>query len=164
MLDQDKIEQRDSILNQIENALECLSLEVGNNTPIRIVGGVATDLLDPEDRLASIEPFVKEVQRFCVDAKTRFLAVEINPQYSIFAVDVNNHYYDYATAHIVLKALETYILKLVERPRMHRDSTWDRYMAERLAEMHNIRGWEPFPLVEDFTKPPVYTTPRSLDP
>ncbi|GLA67157.1 hypothetical protein AtubIFM54640_010134 [Aspergillus tubingensis] len=137
-------------------------------TCFRLVGDTPTAILESEDFLTSILPFVTKVQesvnRCRPDAKTRFLALRIVSRHSYFVVDVNNVDYDYETAHEVTTAIPVYVLRLSRHVKIARKPTEDDNLAKILAAMHQGHGNDPLPLVDDYTKPVVYDKPRGLRP
>lgn len=165
MLEHEKTEYRDFVLNQTNSLLEAVPKD---HAPIRVVGQIPTNILNPEDCLASIRPFVTEVQVsvgiHCAGAKTCFVAAETHSRYTFFVVDINNVGYNYDTAHQDSTAIPVFVLRLSRRPSFLRDPKQDQYLAQRLANMHRAHGDKPLPLFDNFTKHIEYGSPRGLRP
>ncbi|PWY96420.1 hypothetical protein BO94DRAFT_9425 [Aspergillus sclerotioniger CBS 115572] len=152
-------------LNQIPNIMNNF-LHATDSTPLRIVGDTPTNALDSEDYLSSITAIVRNVTKSVhhshPDTQTRFLAAAIYERHSYFVLDLNNTHYDYKTAHTDLTPIPVYVLRLSRRPRIFRFQPEDTRLAERLADMHRGRGYEPLPLFEDHHGIVQYRSPRGL--
>ncbi|PYH74408.1 uncharacterized protein BO88DRAFT_459838 [Aspergillus vadensis CBS 113365] len=162
---------RDRILHQIHGLLFEVLRESEDTGPMRILGDTPNSILDPKDYLASIRPFVTEIQNciheFDANSKTCFIAVNIYPgKHSYFVVDLNNTEYDYQTAHECKTfPVPVHILRLSKRnpPRIYRKRELDGQLAETLRIMHNGHGQDPLPLVDNYCDPNrQYSNPRSL--
>ncbi|KAI9369559.1 hypothetical protein BJX61DRAFT_536317 [Aspergillus egyptiacus] len=133
---------------------------------MRLVGDTPTALLDSDDYLKSVLPFVTKAQdsiKICYpDAETRFLALRIQKRHSYFVVDINNSDYDYETAHEDATLIPVYLLRLSRHVRISRQPMQDRDLARILATMYWGHGNDPLPLVDDYTKSVVYHSPRGL--
>lgn len=158
---------RDHIMNQIPNVIKDF-LEVVNPTPVRILGDTPNYVLDSNDYLESIRPFVSKVQEtvceHCPNARTCFVAVNIYPgKHSYFALDLNNFEYNYETAHNDTTPIPVYVLRLsVKKVRLYRNERLDATLAETLATMHNGHGDDPLPFVDDYNQLVEYYKPRSI--
>ncbi|KAL2830944.1 hypothetical protein BJY01DRAFT_226862 [Aspergillus pseudoustus] len=160
-------ETRSLIASQIQHIMDQF---FQTTTPIRfrLLGDTPTAILDPEDYLTSIEPFVTKVQQSVItcrpDAETRFLALRILSRHSYFVVDVNNFDYNYETAHEVTTCVPVYVLRMSIHVKISRRPSEDEKVAKILATMHWGHGDDPLPLVDDYTKSVVYASPRGLRP
>ncbi|WEW56193.1 hypothetical protein PRK78_001630 [Emydomyces testavorans] len=132
---------------------------------IRIVADIPTDVLRSGDYLTSasdfIKPFVKEWES---KHMTRLLVVDVYPRHTYVVVDINNHQYDYDTAHKQTFTVPVYILRLSRR-----DSKWaffrraieDQRLAATIAELHRCNGYNPLPFLADHIQGSVYLSPRT---
>lgn len=86
---------------------------IGEHHTIRIVADVPTNFLRFEDLPASAFDLIK---RFLIEWEvhdpTRPHAVDLCPRHAYIVVDINNHRYDYDTAHEQTFVLPVYILRL----------------------------------------------------
>ncbi|PYI34317.1 hypothetical protein BP00DRAFT_413215 [Aspergillus indologenus CBS 114.80] len=157
-------ETRSLIASQIQHTMDQF-FQTTIPTRFRLVGDTPTAILDSEDYLTSIEPFVTKVQQsvnYCrPDAETRFLALRIVSRHSYFVVDVNNIDYDYETAHEVTTSIPVYVLRLSRHVKITRNPTEDENLAWILATMHRGHGNDPLPLVDDYTRP-VVSQPQQI--
>ncbi|RDW58551.1 uncharacterized protein DSM5745_11242 [Aspergillus mulundensis] len=168
-MERSKQEYRERILAQITEVISEALHELDSHRAVRILGDTPNSILDAEDYLASIHPFVSTVQQ-CLqqnnaDNKSRFLAASIYPgKHSYFIVDLNNANYNYETAHECKTPIPVYVLRLSKRaPTIRRAPTLDVHLAVVLAKMHNSHGRDPLPLFEDHNDPNLaFSNPRSL--
>ena len=125
-------------------------------------------LLNPEDYIGSIRPFITKTEDAIHDSrsdiKTCFVAANIYPgKHSYFALDVNHVNEDYETAHTDMTLIPVYHLRLSKRKfSIARQPTLDGTVAQRIREMHNGHGDDPLPLLDDFTRMTGYCNPRSM--
>jgi hypothetical protein len=161
-----KEETRGLIMHQIQSTMARFFQEAPIPTQFRLVGDTPTAILDSDDYLKSIRLFVTKVQEsvknYYSDAKTCFLALRILSRHSYFVVDVNNSDYNYETAHGITTPVPVYVLRLSKHVKIYRTPTQDGNLAQILATMHWGHGNDPLPLVDDYTKPVVYHSPRGL--
>lgn len=109
----------DRIIRQIQVLLSEFLPDVGSGT-IRILGDTPNSLLDPEDYLKSIRPFISETEEYLwklyPDNKTSLFAVEIcRGKHSYFILGLNNTDYNYKTAHECKTLIPVYVLGLTKR-------------------------------------------------
>lgn len=156
---------RGLIISQIQSTME----QFFRNpipTRFRLFSDTPTAILDSDDYLKSILPFVTKAQESVnncrPNAETRFLAVRITSRHSHFVVDVNNFDYNYETAHEVTTSIPVYVLRLSKKVKIFRCFMEDDNLAMILAEMHWGHGNDPLPLINDHTKPVIYNSPRGL--
>ncbi|GKZ28679.1 hypothetical protein AbraIFM66950_011115 [Aspergillus brasiliensis] len=145
---------RERIIRQIRAVLSEFPPDVGSST-IRILGDTPNSILDPQDYLKSIRPFVSETEE-CLkkihpDNETRFVAAKIyRGKHSYFIVDVNNTEYDYETAHDCKTVIPVYVLRLSKRqPTIFRKRELDEDIAKVLRNMHNLHGQDALPLYDN---------------
>ncbi|KZF24292.1 hypothetical protein L228DRAFT_266638 [Xylona heveae TC161] len=133
---------------------------------IRILGDLPTEFLNEEDYIGSTMELIKDfVDVWKEKAKTLFVAVEVWPRHSYFALDLNNDRYNYDTAHIEIIRLPVYLLRLSRRSRkwkIFRHRPEDRGLAERIAFLHEGNGQAPTPFLGDHIKGVVHLSPRRL--
>ncbi|KNG79991.1 hypothetical protein ANOM_011916 [Aspergillus nomiae NRRL 13137] len=163
-------EIRGYIIRQIRVVLSKFlqDVNVGSAT-IRILGDTPTSILDPEDYLASIYPFVSETEE-CLkkhhpDNTTRFIATTIyRGKHSYFVLDLNNNDYTYETAHECKTIVPVYVLRLSKRqPTIFRKRELDETIAETLRDLHDCHGQDPLPLFDNhYEENRCYRHPRSL--
>ncbi|RAK85988.1 hypothetical protein BO79DRAFT_289501 [Aspergillus costaricaensis CBS 115574] len=158
---------RERILRQIRVVLSQLPPDVGSGT-IRILGDTPNSILDPEDFLGSIRPFVTETEeslrKFHPGNETRFVAAKIcRGKHSYFILDLNNSNYNYETAHECKTLIPVYVLRLSKRqPTIFRKRELDESIAKILRNMHNLHGQAPLPLFDNHYDPYLqYPNPRS---
>lgn len=158
---------REHIIRQIRVVLSEVPPNVGSNT-IRILGDTPNSILDPEDYLESIRPFISEteqcLQEYHPDNKTRFVAVKIcRGNHSYFILDLNNTDYNYETAHECKTLIPVYVLRLSKRqPTLFRKRELDKTIAKVLRNMHNLHGQDPLPLFDNhYDENLQYCNPRS---
>lgn len=167
-MEESKQQTRERILSQIPETINNF-LDTVDSTAIRILGDTPNSVLDPEEYLESVRPFVSKVEESIhqhrPDAQTRFLAFSIYPgKHSYFALDLNNVDYNYETAHIERPLIPVYVLRLsLKRVRIFRIRMLDDTLATTLADMHNVHGDDPLPLVEDWNHIVEYRRPRNID-
>lgn len=167
MMRQDDVDDiRGLIMGQIQSAIHQSFQGGAIPTRFRLVGDTPKAILDSNDYLKSILPFVTETQECVNDCRpnteTRFLALRIVSRHSFFVVDIDNSDYDYETAHEVTTSIPVYILRLSRNVRACRAPLQDGHLAKVLAKMHWGHGNDPLPLVDDCTKLVVYGSPRGL--
>lgn len=140
------------------------------STPIRVLGVTANAFLDTADYLGSIKSLAMKIEEPVADCRrdieTRFVAARICPgRYSFFIVNFGNIKYNYMTAHQDKSPVPVYVLRLSSRrqPRVFRSESQDRELAETLAYLHGLHGYEdPLPLFDDHTKIVQYPCSRNL--
>ncbi|KAL6230633.1 hypothetical protein BDW75DRAFT_248527 [Aspergillus navahoensis] len=158
-------ETRGLIISQIKSTIDQFFRQA-IPTRFRLVGDTPTAILDSDDYLTSIFPFVTKAQESVNDCRpdveTRFLALRILSRHSYFVLDVNNFDYNYETAHEVTTSIPVYVLRLSKNVKISRNPREDENLAKILATMHWGHGRDPLPLVDDYTKPVVYHSPRGL--
>ena len=97
----------------VEEANEQVFKAIEEHHTIRIIADVPTNFLRFEDLPTSafdlIKPFLIQWE---VHHLTRQLAVDLYPRHAYVVVDINNHEYDYDTAHEQTFVLPVYILRL----------------------------------------------------
>ncbi|KAJ6004735.1 hypothetical protein N7540_012534 [Penicillium herquei] len=159
---------RNFILSKIKVVLSELLQNIGSCT-IRIVGDAPNGLLDLEDRLGSLRPFITEVEEAVrqnhPDDTTLFVAVRfLRGKHSYFVVDVNNTRYNYETADECRESIPVYVLRLSRRqPTIFRKPSLDEPLAEILRELHDLHGQSPLPLCDNIFDPHFcYANPRRL--
>ncbi|KAL4899454.1 hypothetical protein BDW74DRAFT_110111 [Aspergillus multicolor] len=163
-------ETKGKLLHQIQNTIDEFLRKKDIPRQFRLVGDTPTAILDSTDYLSSGLPFVAAVQesmKACspdsdTEIETRFIALRITSRHSFFVIDVNNTEYDYKTAHEVTTPIPVYVLRLSKRVKIFRNPPNDEQLASILATMHWGHGNDPLPLVDDYTKPVVYHSPRGL--
>lgn len=132
---------------------------------IRILGDIPTVCLDSNDYLTSVrETIAGFISSWDGKADLRLLAVEVWPRHAFFALDFNNHKYDYDTAHTEEIVLPVYMLrKSRRRPRwkMYRYKPQDSQLAKRIAHLHDMHGQEPLPLYDDHNQIVISLNSRS---
>lgn len=135
---------------------------------IRILGDLPTEKLNGNDYLASISEIISEFVSFWNGkANLKLLAVEVWPGHTYFALDFNNHKYNYENAHIHEIVLPVYLLRLSRRSgnwRIFRHKPEDTSLAKRIAVLHEGNGQKPTPFLEDHIKGVEHNNPRSLLP
>ncbi|KAL2801967.1 hypothetical protein BJX63DRAFT_426402 [Aspergillus granulosus] len=160
-----KEDTRDFIISQIQSTIRQLFRQAIPSR-FRLIGDTPTAILDSDDYLMSILPFVTKAQESIhncrPDAETRFLALRVLRRHSHFVIDVNNLDYNYETAHEITTLLPVYVLRLSKHVRVSRNPMQDENVANILATMHLGHGNDPLPLVDDYTKRVVYDSPRDL--
>ncbi|KAL6229864.1 hypothetical protein BDW75DRAFT_224151 [Aspergillus navahoensis] len=168
-MEDSKQQIREYILTEIPHIMRQFLQELPSDCAIRIVGDTPNSVLDPEDYLTSIYPFVSKVQHclreYRSDNKALFVAVKIIPgKHSYFVVDSNNVGYNYETAHECKTPIPVYALRLSRRaPTIRRAETMDKEIAEIIAKMHDGHGQDPLPLFDNHNDPNLqYRNPRSL--
>lgn len=135
--------------------------------PIRILGDTPNSILDHGDFVASIKTITEAIKDTIIacrpEAQIRWIAVtKFEGRHSFFVLDLNNSEYVYEYAHMRVKKIPVYILRLSKAPKIFRHEPQDQMLAERLAQMHNLHGTDPLPLFDDHTRPLVYSSPRDL--
>ncbi|KAJ5716025.1 uncharacterized protein N7483_013206 [Penicillium malachiteum] len=165
-MDEGTKKARNRILGQIKVVLSELLRNIGSCT-MRIVGDTPNSVLDHEDLLESVRPFVSEVEE-CIrqhhpDDKTLFIAAKFClGKHSYFVVDVNNTRYNYETAHECEELTPVYYLRLSRRqPTILRKPPLDATLSKILMVMHYWHGQDPLPLCDNHFDPNFcYPNPR----
>lgn len=149
----------DKINEQVHNALK-------THPSIRILGALPTKCLDSEDYLTSvssmIEPFVTVWKE---TALTHLVAVEVWPRTSHFALDLNNHKYNFDTAHEEKIVLPVFLLQYFRKRKLwhlQRFPRQDIPLADRIAVLHHANGEDATPFLQDHTKIITHYAPRSI--
>ncbi|PWY88019.1 hypothetical protein BO94DRAFT_61290 [Aspergillus sclerotioniger CBS 115572] len=157
---------REHIIRQIRVVLSEFLPDVGSGT-LRILGVTPNSLLDPEDYVESIRPFVSEteqyLQKYHPDNETRFIAAKIvRGKTSYFILDLNNTDYNYETAHECKTRIPVYVLRPSKRqPTIFRKRELDASIAKILRNMHNLHGQDPLPLFDNhYDENLQYPNPR----
>jgi hypothetical protein len=100
----------DEINSQVLNTIEDLHT-------VRTIVDLPTSIFSAEDYLSSASNIIKPLFITMGNTKhsIRLLAVEVYPQHTYIAIDINNEQYDYHTAHKQISVLPVYILSLSSR-------------------------------------------------
>jgi hypothetical protein len=132
----------DEINSQVFNTIE-------DSHRVRIIIDLPTSILSAEDYLSAaaniIKPFLSEWE---TKHSIRLLAVEVYPQHTYIAIDINGEQYGYHTAHKQISVLPVHILSLSRRSnkwKFFRHAMEDQVVACRIAELHRLNGQEPLP-------------------
>lgn len=148
----------------VEEANEQVFKAIEEHHTIRIIADVPTNFLRFEDLPTSafdlIKPFLIQWE---VHHLTRQLAVDLYPRHAYVVVDINNHEYDYDTAHEQTFALPIYILRLSRSNKwtFFRRAVDDKMIAMAVAELHRRNGQNPLPFLADHINGSVYLSPRT---
>lgn len=137
------------------------------STARRITMKINTERLDSRDYFESAKRVLDDIfPGWEHDNRILFLAVEVFADRTYMVIDINNHDYNFGTAHENKKAVHVYVLR-----RVHKGQSWalvrspqdDDYVCGRLAELHRAHGYDvKLPMVEDHTSVIVHANPRSL--
>lgn len=111
----------------------------------RIVIRVHTGSLDPQDYRTSASRVVNEVfPDWEYDSRILFLAIEIWGDRAFMAIDINNHDYDFLTAHKTKTVFPVYVLREFRKRKGWALVRWpmeDGLLATKLAYLHNVNGF-----------------------
>jgi hypothetical protein len=163
-----KQQARERIMGEVPDLIRKLLETVQDSTAMRILGDTPNSILDSEDYLGSIRPFVSKVEEslreHCPGSQTTFLAATIYPgRHSYFVLDLNNVDYNYETAHHDKTHIPVYVLRLSKRkPILFRREVLDKTLAETLAALHEVHGQDTLPVFDDYNQFIQYPNPRSL--
>jgi hypothetical protein len=149
--------------------MDAVNLEVLNaieeEVSIRIVVDVPTNLVNLSDPLSAATDLVTPfITLWSTKHDTRLLAVDLYPRHTYVVVDINNHRYDYDTAHAQLYTIPVYILQLSKGGKwsFFRRSVDDKRVAKEIATLHRCNGWDKTPpFLADHIQGSVYLSPRS---
>ncbi|KAJ1709731.1 hypothetical protein NYO67_8134 [Aspergillus flavus] len=132
---------------------------------VRIVVDVPTNLLHPDEYLASaselVSPFIVHWER---ENTPLLLVVDVYPKHAYIVIDINNRRYNYDTAHQQIYAIPVYVLQLSKKTlkwRFFRRAVEDELTARTIAELHRLNGQNPIPFFADHINGSVYLSPRS---
>ncbi|KAB8223904.1 hypothetical protein BDV33DRAFT_199949 [Aspergillus novoparasiticus] len=132
---------------------------------VRIVVDVPTNLLRPDEYLASVSQLVSPFMVHWETENTpRLLVVDVYPKHAYIVIDINNRRYNYDTAHQQIYAIPVYVLQLSQntlRWRFFRRAVEDELIARTIAELHRLNGQNPIPFFADHINGSVYLSPRS---
>ncbi|KAL3477306.1 hypothetical protein BJX99DRAFT_257560 [Aspergillus californicus] len=148
----------DEINQQVSKAVEDMKT-------IRIIADVPTALLSSDDYLASAatltEPFrTKWETQYLV----RFIVVDVYPRHTYVVIDINNHRYDFDTAHLQAFSIPVYILRLSRKSNewmFFRRPVEGHRVALDIAALHDHNGQTRPPFLADHIAGPVYLSPRT---
>ncbi|RAL11865.1 uncharacterized protein BO97DRAFT_443573 [Aspergillus homomorphus CBS 101889] len=134
----------------------------------RIVIKLKTCNLDSGDYRASACEFLDAVfPDWEHDNRILFLTIQVHVTRTFLVVEINNHAYDFFTAHDCKTLLPVYVLlqkgrrgwALVRWPQQDED------LAIRLADIHQRHGWHArTPILENYIHLVVCADPRALHP
>jgi hypothetical protein len=95
--------------------------------------GSASDIIDP------IAPEWKQ------NTTIRLLVVDVYQRHTFIAIDVNNHAYNFGTAHRDTTVIPVYSIREAKRTGnwvMTKEPKWDEYVAQPIGELHKWNGFE----------------------
>jgi hypothetical protein len=138
-----------------------------DNITKRIIIKVKTKTLTPEDYRTSAYSIVSEIfPDWTNDPRILFLAIDIWSERTFIVIDINNHAYDFRTAHETRTVLPVYMLQKHKRMQDWVLVRWpaeDEPLSEKLADLHNVTGFDAtLPFLEDHTSRIVHESPRWL--
>ena len=106
-----------------------------------------------------------------LDSRILFLAIEVWGHRIFTAVDINNHEYDFNTAHKSKAVLPVFVLARNKRRGVGTTGSWnfmrwareDIHVAEELARLHGANGFDVgTPFMGNHNERVVYSNPRWL--
>ncbi|KAJ5304161.1 Subtilisin-like serine protease [Penicillium atrosanguineum] len=140
-----------------------------DNTTKRILIKLKSKTLDSEDYRVSANEIVKEIfPNWENDRRILYLAIDIWKERTFIVIDINNHDYDFETAHESKKVLPVYVLRQYRKRQgwaLVRFHPVDERLMIQLAELHEHQGWNSTtPFLADHTTMLCYRNPRGLRP
>ncbi|KAL2826674.1 hypothetical protein BDW59DRAFT_160865 [Aspergillus cavernicola] len=149
--------------------MEVVNQEVLNaiegHDSIRIIADVPTDRLNSgsDPLAAATELMTPFITQWAVKHHTRLLVLDLYPRHGYIVTDINNHRYDFDTAHTQLFAIPIYILRLSRKGKWSfwRRPVSDIQIAKQIADLHRCNGWIPTPYFTDHINGPVYMSART---
>lgn len=142
------MDQVDEITEQVFEANE-------EHHTIQMIVDVPTNLLWFEDLPTSafdlIRPFLNTWES---NHLTQQLAVDLYPRHAYIVVDINNHQYDYYTAHEQTFTVPVYILHLSRSSKwtFFRRAVNDKMIPVAVAELHRWNGQNPLPFWQTISR------------
>lgn len=138
-----------------------------NNDPKRVVVRGRTKNLDAQDYRASANSIVSEISpEWESDSRILFLVIDVWSERTFLVIDVNNHDYDFHTAHKTNTILPVYVLRQHGKRRGWVLVRWlreDERLTTELADLHDVNGFDvPTPFLQDHNTRIVYANPRWL--
>ncbi|KAE8154052.1 hypothetical protein BDV25DRAFT_136197 [Aspergillus avenaceus] len=136
-----------------------------NNETRRVVLKMRAQSLDLEDLRSSTYRVINDMfPDWENDNRVLFLAAEIWGDRAFMAIDINNHEYNFQTAHKTKIVFPVHVLWL------HKRKGWilvrwpqeDKKLAERLAYLHNINGFAATPFLENHNFRVIHANPRDF--
>lgn len=138
-----------------------------NDEAKRLVAKVRAESQDTEEHRASAYRAASEVfPDWERDGRALFLAIEAWGERTFMAIDVNNHDYDFATAHKNKTVLPVYVLRQSRKRKIWALIRWpreDESLATNLDDLHNVNDWDAAtPFLENHNTSIVHANPREF--
>lgn len=138
---------------------------IQNLQTIRIIADVPLEILEPENYLSSAFTLLKPFTQAwgAENHSLREIVVDIYPRHAYIVIDINNHDYDFETAHLQHTPIPVYILRLLRKSKewsFFRRPVEDRRVAKDVALLHWCNGQKRPPFFADHVKGSVYYSTR----
>ncbi|KAA8649663.1 uncharacterized protein ATNIH1004_002334 [Aspergillus tanneri] len=130
-----------------------LHQKLNGDESVRILITVYTKSLNSENYLASASDTISKIAPgWENNPRIRFLLVDVYERHTFIVADINNHGYNFETAHKDTTPIPVYAIRQVRKTEkwvMTKEQKYDMYIAHRIAELHDWYGLRKPPFLED---------------
>ena len=149
----------------MDEIIQRVSESIKETTTIRIIADIPTELLASDNYLASASSLTSPlIQTLEKQHLVRLIAVDVYPRHTFVVIDINNHRYDFDTAHLQTFPIPVYIFHLSRKSKQwtfFRRALKDQRVAHNVANLHRHNGQNPTPFLADHIRGPYYLSPRT---